>query len=85
MYAFLDAGTCICSDTYPLQKMFGFPITLNIWKDIGNDIFPNGFINFPKFWKDGLSTTFQLLEGPHFITFPNWKWMEMYYWKYIES
>ena len=47
--------------------MFGFLITLNIWKDIGNDIFPNGFINFPKFWKDSLSTTFQLLEGPHFI------------------
>ena len=68
-----------------LQKMFGFPITLNIWKDIGNTIFPNGFINFPKFWKDGLSTTFQLLERPDFITFPNWKWMEMYYWKYTES
>ena len=56
----------------------------NVWKDIGNVIFPNGFINFPKFWLDCLSTTFQLLEGQNFITFPNWKWMEMHYWKYIE-
>ena len=47
----------------PLQKMFGLAITLNIWKDIENVIFPYQMvlycINFPKFWKDCLSTTFQ--------------------------
>ena len=67
---------------YCTAKTFGFPITVNIWKDIRNAIFQNGFINLPKFWNDCLSTTFQLLEGPHFIPFPNWKLMEFYYWKY---
>ena len=51
----------------------------NVWKDIGNVVFPNTFINFPKFWKDCLSTTFQLLAKFHHL-----KWMKMYYWKYIE-
>ena len=34
-----------------LQKMYAFPIKLNLWKDVGNTIFPHGIINFPKIWK----------------------------------
>ena len=58
----------------PLQKMFGLAVTLNIWKDIGNVIFPNGVIyklltfqNFGKtvypllsnYWKSHFSSPFQ--------------------------
>ena len=33
---------------------FNFPIKLNLWKDVGNTIFPHGIINFPKIWKDDI-------------------------------
>ena len=56
-----------------LQKMYAFPIKLNLWKDVGNTIFPHGIINFPKIWKDDVYSTFQSLEWPDFKTFPNWK------------
>ena len=52
--------------------MYAFPIKLNLWKDVGNTIFPHGIINFPKIWKDDVYSTFQSLEWPDFKTFPNW-------------
>ena len=56
-----------------LQKMYAFPIKLNLWKDVENTIFPHGIINFPKIWKDDVYSAFQSLEWPDFKTFPNWK------------
>ena len=53
--------------------MYAFPIKLNLWKDVGNTIFPRGIINFPKIWKHDVYSTFQSLERPDFKTFPNWK------------
>ena len=61
------------SDLATLQKMYAFPIKLNLWKDVGNTIFPHDFINFPMFWKYDVSFTFQSLERPDFNAFPNWK------------
>ena len=35
-------------DDFQTAKNFTFAITLNIWRVIGNVIFLNGFINFPR-------------------------------------
>ena len=72
--------------------MYAFPIKLNLWKDVGNTIFPHDFINFPMFWKYDVSFTFQSLETARFQYLSNLEMngnalLEIYtkLWKAIET
>ena len=49
---------------FQIAKKFGFAIKLNIRTVIGNIIFSNGFINFPRLWKDCL--IYPVLKNSHY-------------------
>ena len=43
----INIGSADPTGIVTLQKMCAFPTILNLWKDVGNTIFPYCIINFP--------------------------------------